>query len=211
MAWLRRRRRFKLAPFDRSALPAVEPASFEDMRDEGLLMAESAGRMRLKNRFIVDALRGDERYTGERAAASARDVLRDLVAEENEAAERVASERETASRREGRSQHQHDYHRGDALNLRRREQVYAAVAKQLWTLRDDEAYLAAFAERAREAAWDEVAAALEQELDRRWPRFDEEPGYEDARPARLADFAGDLERALRLAEVRRIAESIPEN
>jgi hypothetical protein len=211
MAWLRRRRRrLKLAPFDRSALPPVEPASFEDMRDEGLLMAEAAGRMRLKNRFIVDALRGDEAYTGERAADSARQVLLDLVEEEHEAADRIAHEREVASQRDGRSQHQHDYHRGDALNLRRREQVYSAVAAELWSRRDDEEYVAGFAERARVAAWDEVAAALEQELDRRWPRFDEEPGYEEARPSRLADFAGDLERALKLAEVRRIAASIPE-
>jgi hypothetical protein len=137
-------------------------------------------------------------------------VLVDLVDEENEAADRISAERETASQRDGRSQHQHDYHRGDALNLRRREQVYSAVAAALWSRRGDDEYVAAFAERAREAAWDEVAAALEQELDRRWPRFDEEPDYEDARPARLADLAGDLERALKLAEVRRIADSIPE-
>jgi len=210
MAWLRRRRRLKLAPFDRSALPPVEPASFDEMRDEGLLMAESAGRMTLKNRFIVDALRGDEPYTEERAAASAREVLLELVEESNEAADRVAAERETASQRDGRSQHQHDYHRSDALNLRRREQVYSAVATELWSRRGDDEYLADFVERAREAAWGEIAAAIEQELDRRWPRFDEEPDYERARPSRLADFAGDLERALRLAEVRRIADSIPE-
>lgn len=210
MGLLRRRRRFKLAPFDRSALPVVEPASFADMRDEGMLMAESAGRMRLKNRFIVDALRGDERYTEQRAAASAREVLLELVEEENKAAERIAAERETASQREGRSQHQHDYHRSDALNLRRREQVYSAVATELWSRRGDDEYVGAFAERARDAAWDEIALAIEQELDRRWPRYDEEPDYEDARPSRLAGFAGDLTRALALAEARRIAESIPE-
>jgi len=210
MGWLRRRRRLKLAPFDRSALPEVTPASFDEMRDEGLLVAESAGRMSLKNRLIVDALRRDEAYSPDRAAASAREVLLELAEEAEAAAERVAAERRTAEQREGRSQHQHDYHRSDSANLRRRELVYAAVAAGLSSRRGDDDYVDELVERARDAAWQEVAAALEQELDRRWPRFDEEPDYAAARPARLADFAGDLERALRLAEVRRIAESIPE-
>ena len=44
-------------------------------------------------------------------------MLYELVQEADEAAEHVAEEREVAAKREGRSQHQHDYHRDDLLNL----------------------------------------------------------------------------------------------
>lgn len=214
MGWLRlpwqRRRRVRMAPFDRSALPEVKTPSFDEMLEEGLLMAESAGRMALKNRLIVGALRGDAPYSDERAASLAREVLYELVQEADEAAEHLAAERETAAQRDGRSQHQHDYHRSDLLNLRRREKVHAAVAKELWTRRSDEAYIGRLVERARSDAWDELGAAIEQELDRRWPRFDEEPDYAEHRAERMEVVADDLVRDLARLEAQRAVESIPE-
>ena len=214
MGWLRlpwqRRRRVTMAPFDRSALPEVKTPTFDEMLEEGLLMAESAGRMALKNRLIVGALRGDEPYSDERASGMARDVLYELVQEADEGAERIAAERETAAQRDGRSQHQHDYHRGDLLNLRRREKVHAAVAKELWTRRSDDAYIADLVERARVDAWDELGAAIEQELDRRWPRFDEEPDYAEHRAERMEVVVDDIVRELARLEAQRAVESIPE-
>ena len=47
----RRRKRKRFAPFDRAALPEVAPLTFEETFAEGLLVAESAGRMALKNRM----------------------------------------------------------------------------------------------------------------------------------------------------------------
>ncbi|WP_353829319.1 hypothetical protein [Agromyces sp. SYSU T0242] len=208
--WEAKRTRAKMAPFDRSRLPEVREASFAEMLDEGLLMAESAGRMALKNRLIVDALRSDEPYSEERAAEHARDVLYELVQEEDEAAERVAEEREAAGRRDGRSQHQHDYHRDDLLNLRRRERIAASVAKELWSRRSDDEYVARFALRARDDAWQELGAAIGQELDRRWPRYDEEPDYAEHRSERMSGVGDDLFRDLARLEARRAVEAIPE-
>jgi len=208
--WRRRRERLKLAPFDRSALPERKEPSFDEMLEEGLLMAESAGRMALKNRLIVGALRGDEPYSDQRAAGMARTVLYELVQEADEGAEHIAAERETAAQRDGRSQHQHDYHRGDLLNLRRRERVHAAVAKQLWTKRSDDAYIAELVDRARDDAWHELGTAIEQELDRRWPRYDEEPDYADHRAERMEVVADDLLRDLARLEAQRAVEAIPE-
>lgn len=210
LPWRRREPRVRMAPFDRSRLPEVAPATFEEMLEEGLLMAESAARMALKNRLIVDALRADEPYSDERAADRARGVLYELVQEADEAAEHVAEEREVAAKREGRSQHQHDYHRDDLLNLRRREKVHAAIAKELWTRRSDDAYISGLVERARDDAWHELGTAIEQELDRRWPRYDEEPDYADHRAERMADVGGDLLRDLARLEARRAVEAIPE-
>ncbi|MBM7503006.1 hypothetical protein ACFPER_05970 [Agromyces aurantiacus] len=210
LPWERRRTRVKMTPFDRSKLPEPKTPSFDEMLEEGLLMAESAGRMALKNRLIVGALRGDEPYSDERSAAMAREVLYELVQEADEGAEHIAAERESAARREGRSQHQHDYHRGDLLNLRRREKVHAAVAKALWTRRGDDEYIERLVERARDDAWHELGAAIEQELDRRWPRFDEEPDYADHRAERMEVVADDLSRELARLAAQRAVESIPE-
>ena len=138
--WRRKSKRF--APFDRAALPEVEPLTFEESFAEGLLVAEAAGRMALKNRIIVMALRGDEPFDATRAAAAAREVIHELVQELDEVAEWSAAERESANQREGRSAHQHDYHRADAWNLRLRERINAAVAERLTELRGDDAYLA---------------------------------------------------------------------
>ncbi|MGR2752417.1 hypothetical protein [Agromyces arachidis] len=210
LPWRRRESRRTMTPFDRSRLPEVTLATFAEMLEEGLMMAESAARMALKNRLIVDALRSEDPYTDERAADRARSVLYELVQEADEAAEHVAEEREVAAKREGRSQHQHDYHRDDLLNLRRREKVHAAIAKELWTRRSDDAYLAGLVERARDDAWHELGAAIEQELDRRWPRYDEEPDYADHRAERMADVGDDLLRDLARLEAQRAVESIPE-
>ena len=175
--WQRRRKRKQFAPFDRKALPEVEPLTFEESFTEGLLVAEAAGRMALKNRIIVEALRGEEPWDADRAAAAAREVLHELVVELDEVAEWSAAERESAAQREGRSEHQHDYHRADAWNLRLRQRINVAVAKRLTELRNDDAYLAEFAERARQEAWSEIAGVIDQRLAREWPEIEIDEAY----------------------------------
>ena len=200
--FFRRRARPRFAPFDRTALPEAEPLTFEESFAEGLLVAESAARMALKNRIIVMALRGDEPFDADRAAAAAREVLHELVQEMNEVAEWSAAERESAAMREGRSAHQHDYHRADAWNLRLRERINAAVSKKLLELRGDPEYLAAFAERARDDAWAEIAR-IDQRLARDWQEFEVDEAYEQERDERMRDVALDLERELAMAARRR--------
>ncbi|WP_127791875.1 hypothetical protein [Agromyces sp. LHK192] len=196
-----KRRKFK--PFDRSALPDLPQASFEEMVEDGVMMAEGAGRLALKNRFIVQALRGEEPYDDDRAVAAAREVLHELIQEAGESAELSHEERAAAANREGRSEHQHDYHRADVLNLRRRERVYEQVAAQLAKLREDPAYLSAFAVRARDAAWDEVAGVIEQRLDRDWTEFEIDAEYELARDQRMIELAEDLDLAMKRHRQRR--------
>ncbi|HEY1104735.1 hypothetical protein MUN74_08515 [Agromyces endophyticus] len=207
MAFWRRKRAKRFKPFDRSALPEVTPPTFDEMLAEGLLVAEAAGRMALRNRFVMHALRGDEPFDNDRAAAAAREVLYELVQEADEVAERTSEDRATAAKREGRASNEHDYRKADAANLRRREQVYAAIAKELWTRRGDPEYLASFAERARNEAWDDVAGAIDARLAREWgsgwPEIEVDETYEVERDDRLRDLLGDLERDLREAESER--------
>ena len=200
--WRRRKRR-RFAPFDRAALPEVEPLTFEETYAEGLLVAESAGRMALKNRIIVMALRGEEPYVAERSAAAAREVLHELMQETDEVAEWSAAERESAAQREGRSAHQHDYHRADAWNLRLRERVNAALAKRLGELRNDPVYLAAFAERARRDAWSEIAEVIDARLAREWPEIEVDETYERERDGRVRGLELDLQRELEVIRRKR--------
>jgi hypothetical protein len=199
----RSRKRKRFAPFDRKALPEVTPLTFDETFAEGLLVAQSAARMALKNRIIVMALRGEEPYDTDRAAAAARGVLLELVQEMDEVAEWSASERESAGQREGRSQHQHDYHRADAANLRLRERVNAAVSQRLAQLRSDDAYLGELAESAREDAWTEIAAAIDARLAREWPEIEVDETYERERDERMRGLTLDLERELQAVRRRR--------
>ena len=199
----RSRKRKRFAPFDRTALPEAPPLTFDETFAEGQLVAESAARMALKNRIIVMALRGEEPYDAERAAAAAREVLLELVQEMDEVAEWSASERESAGQREGRSQHQHDYHRADASNLRLRERVNAAVSKRLAELRSDDAYLGELAETAREDAWTEIAAAIDARLAREWPEIEVDETYVRERDERMRDLSVELERELQAVRRRR--------
>jgi hypothetical protein len=201
----RRRKRKRFAPFDRTALPEVEPLTFEESFAEGLLVSEAAGRMALKNRIIVMALRGDEPFDAVRASAAAREVLHELVQEMDEVAEWSAAERESAAQREGRSAHQHDYHRADAWNLRLRQRVNAAVAERLTERRNDDAYLAEFAERARQEAWEEIAGAIEARLAQEWPEIEIDEAYERERDDRVRSLTLDLQREVTEARQRREA------
>ncbi|GAA4368824.1 hypothetical protein [Agromyces bauzanensis] len=201
--WRRKRRGAEFTPFDRAKLPEPEPLTFEESFAEGLLVAESAARMALKNRIIVMALRGDEPFDADRTAAAAREVLYELVQEMDEVAEWSAHEREEAARREGRARHQHDYHRTDSRNLRLRERVNEAVAARLSELRGDPAYLAGLAERAREDAWGEIAGVIEQRLAREWPEIEVDEAYLREREERMRDVLLDLERDLREVVRRR--------
>jgi len=203
MRFWQRRRRKRFAPFDRTALPEVEPLTFEESFSEGLLVAEAAGRMALKNRIIIEALRGEDAWDATRAAAAAREVLHELVVELDQVAEWSAAERESAAQREGRSEHQHDYHRADAWNLRLRERINVAVAERLTELRNDDAYLAEFAERARQEAWAEIAGVIDQRLAQDWSEFEVDEAYEQERDERMSGLALDLSRDLEQARRRR--------
>ncbi|MFC6356001.1 hypothetical protein [Luethyella okanaganae] len=163
--WFRRRRR-AFTPFDYSALPEPATASLDEAADEGVMLAEFAGRMAIKNQILVGTLTEPGPYDAARYAEAARAVLYELMQESDESATRIAGQRATAELRAGIARDHHDYRADDAENLRRRERMFADVAERLWRLRGDDAYVDRFVERAREDAWGEIAAEIEAALDR---------------------------------------------
>jgi hypothetical protein len=155
-----------MAPFDVTALPVPTQPSLESAVAEGLMLAEYSSRMSLKNNIEIGAVTGDERYDPERYAAAARDVLEALAEESEKAAEYAARQRRWAAYVEGKPEHVHDYHSGDAANLQRREELSLAMATTLRERREDEEYVTGLVRHARDDAWDEISRSIEESLDR---------------------------------------------
>lgn len=185
--WFRRKQPVS-APFDASKVPNAVPASLEHLVSEGLMLAEFAGRMTLKNQIVIGALTEPGPYEADRYRDAARGVLTDMIRMSEDSAALAVEQLEAAAERQGASQHEHDYRQRDAENLRRRESVNTAVAERLQAMRDDPQYVARFIERAREDAWGDVGSAIASKLDRKWPALPVPPDDEGAeRPADDSD------------------------
>jgi hypothetical protein len=156
-------------PFDYSLLPDPEPAALEDQVSEGMMLAQFAARMALKNQIVIGTLTDPAPYNTERYADAARSVLEEQALESDESARLAEDERMTATGREGVGQHQHDYRESDTANLLRRQRVHTTVAERLRAMKDDPEYLGGFIERARDDAWGDIAGAITARLDQEWP------------------------------------------
>lgn len=132
----------------------------EEEADEGLLLAEYATRMRLKNRIIVDTVTAQGSIDPEAWADEVRLVLGRLRLEAEGSARRMEQELRVAALTDGSATHEHDYRASDADNLDRRRRVYRLVARRLLSWENDAAQVAALLEAARQDAQEEIDAAL---------------------------------------------------
>lgn len=132
----------------------------EEEADEGLLLAEYATRMRLKNRIIVDTVTAQGSIDPESWADEVRLVLGRLRTEAEVSARRMEQEAPIARATDGTAVHEHDYRASDADNLDRRRRVYRLVARRLLGWESDAAQVTALLEAARRDAQEEIDAAL---------------------------------------------------
>jgi histone H3/H4 len=194
MRW-RRRRRADVGTF--RAPEAVTPATLEELVDDGLLIAESAARMTVKNEVILRALRDRADYRPEGARELAREELRRLAVESRADARRLDDERERAEDRPGKASHQSDYRAGDTEHLGRRSAALEALAERLIRLSADDEHLDEMVEVARRQAWEEVGASLAERTEQEWSLRDRLTTPE--RQRRMGLVADDL-RALAKAK-----------
>jgi hypothetical protein len=134
--------------------------AIEEEAAEGLLLAEYATRMRLKNRIIVDTVRAEGAVDPEAWADDVRLALGGLRVEAEASARRMEHEAEVARLTDGRAVHEHDYRATDADNLDRRRRVYRLVVRRLLTWENDPQQVAALLDAARRDAHEEIDAAL---------------------------------------------------
>lgn len=176
----------------------VEPISIERAVDEGLLIAKSALAMDVKNHIIVTALRDDRNFAEQDVAAFVRDELGKLRKEYDSYSKRMDKLAAKAVDTEGPQSDSHDYRPEDYTALTKRGSIYREMAEQLGRWRNDEEFLGAVAESAREQAWSEVGKAITARL-AWWVHPVGDPDYDDERESRLrtlreldlADFAHD--------------------
>jgi len=190
--WFRRRpKRVAVRPFDESALPANEPVSLDDAVSEGLMLAEYASRMAVKNAIVVGAVNGSVRFADGTYARAARAAIDGLIAQTDASAVRIEAQVRLAAALDGRADHVHDYHRADVENLVRRQDQDEALSERLRERRDDDEYVDSLVERARDDAWREIAGAIEEELVRVQATETLDPDYPRERDARLRDFVAE--------------------
>lgn len=153
-----------MKPFDAKALPKPPRPTLEGAVSEGLMLAEYASRMSVKNDIEIGALTGDDPYSPERYRDAARAALVALAEESGEAAERIGRQRRWAAYLHGQPEHIHDYHPVDDVNLERREQLSTVLADALRERASDDEYLLTLVEHARQDAWAEIAAQIQGSL-----------------------------------------------
>ncbi|MDQ1124470.1 asparagine synthase [Microbacterium trichothecenolyticum] len=169
----------------------------KDAIAEGLSIATAAARLAVRNRILVETIARGGLFDGELFAAFARETLRSLADEQDQAAERVTHQRKRAWGRFSDSSGTHDYRDRDTRNLRRRARQSRGVAKELRTLADDDERVNTLVADARIAAWGDVESNLRKRLDVEGMTADADPDYATMRRARMD--------ALRMVDLARLA------
>lgn len=143
-------------------LPRRVLAPVEDIVEQGLLVADVAVRMTVKNDIIMNALKRHVDYDEDRIVEMVREAVNDLADERERDAQHIDRMREEI-RRTGRSAwSESDYGGEDSRTLKHRQEVYERVAEELRLRSEDEAYLRDAAERARTMAWGEIGPSIEE-------------------------------------------------
>ncbi|WP_353055771.1 asparagine synthase [Leucobacter sp. CX42] len=143
-------------------LPRRVLAPVEEIVEQGLLVADVAVRMEVKNSIIMNALKRHEDYDKERIRTLVHDAAIELAEEREKDARHIARMRDEI-RDTGRSAWiESEYGNEDNRTLRHRQEVYERVAEELRKRAADENYLNDTSERARALAWDEVGDSLKE-------------------------------------------------
>lgn len=191
MGWFSRwRKRRILKPYNDAAVVVPPQATVEQSVSEGMMIAEYAVRLRLKNAIAVDAVVSARAYDARTYLPEASAAFQELADQSQEASDRLTEELARTAGRSGRAEHVHDYRRGDEANVRHRLMVATEAASALREKIGEEDYLLDLIEQARRDAWDEVSASL----------VDHALQYTNA-PAPLDEVDRDIELATLRAEL----------
>lgn len=182
--WFERKKRAAPAR-RRRRLPQRELAPVEDIVEQGMLVADVAARMTVKNEIILGALGRKADYDEAQVAELVRSTLIELADEREHDARHISRMRNEISRTGGSSWTENDYGSEDSKTLRHRQEVYEGVAEQLRARVEDERYVRDTAERARAAAWAEVGDSLKQKASHPYYSGGASEEYQRAREERI--------------------------
>lgn len=184
--WMKRKRRTR--PRSRRSLPRRELAPVEEIVEQGLLVADVAARMTVKNAIIMNALKRRIDYDEDQIVDMVRDSIEEL-AEERERDARHIERMRGEIRSTGRSAwSESEYGNEDNRTLRHRQEVYEGVAAELRDRAADPEYLDRTAERARAAAWEEIGDSLKERATQPYYAGGYSPEYRSERDSRIQLF-----------------------
>ncbi|MFA5605577.1 MAG: asparagine synthase [Leucobacter sp.] len=160
-------------------------APVEEIVEQGLLVADVAVRMTVKNDIIMNALKRHVDYDSAQIVAMVRDATIDLAVERERDAQHIARMLGEI-RSTGRSSwSESDYGSDDNRTLRHRREVYERVAEELRARADDERYLSETAARARDLAWSEIGDSLKERATHPYYSGGDSEEYRAARDDRI--------------------------
>lgn len=181
--WLKKRKRQgSRAP---RRLPRRVLAPVEEIVEQGLLVADVAVRMMVKNAIIMNALHKHVDYNEEQIIEMVRSATEDLAVERERDAKHIAHMRNEI-RDTGRSSwSESDYGNDDNRTLRHRQEVYERVAEELRSRTEDPEYLGSTAKRAHGLAWDEIGDSLKERATHPYYSGGDSEEYQNAREDRI--------------------------
>lgn len=181
--WSKKRKRGGSRPLRR--LPKRVLAPVEEIVEQGLLVADVAVRMTVKNAIIMNALKKHVDYDQDQIIQMVKETTEDLALERERDAQHIARMRGEI-RDTGRSSwSESDYSNDDNRTLRHRQEVYERVAEELRARAADHESLKATAERARAMAWDEIGDSLKERATHPYYSGGDSDEYRDARDSRI--------------------------
>lgn len=181
--WLKRRRRTR--PGMPRRLPRRVLAPVEEIVEQGLLVADVAVRMSVKNAIIMNALKQHADFDQAQVAEMVREALTDLATERERDARHINLMRGEI-RETGRSSWtESEFDSGDNRTLRHRQEVYEKVASELRNRAEDAAYLQSTVERSRAAAWEEIGNSLAERATHPYYAGGASEEYQSAREGRI--------------------------
>ncbi|WP_336658487.1 asparagine synthase [Leucobacter sp. USHLN153] len=181
--WFKKRKRSQSRTPRR--LPRRVLAPVEEIAEQGLLVADVAVRMTVKNAIIMNALKRHVDYDAAKIDEMVRETTIDLAIERERDAEHIARMRDEI-RDTGRSSwSESDYGNDDNRTLRHRQEVYERVAQELRGRAADDEYVRSAAERAREMAWGEIGTSLADRATHPYYSGGASEEYQQARESRI--------------------------
>ena len=184
-SWWKKRKRNRGRP---RRLPRRVLAPVEEIVEQGLLVADVAVRMTVKNDIIMNALKRHVDYDKAEIIEMVRSAIEKLADEREHDAEHIG--RMIGEIRDtGRSSwSESDYGIGDNTTLKHRREVYAGVAAELRKRLEDEEFLAETAGRARDLAWAEIGDSLKERASHPYYSGGDNDEYRGAREGRIQQF-----------------------
>jgi hypothetical protein len=187
--WFRRRAKIVAAkPFDSSMLPPHAFLTVEEATEEGLLLAEYASRMAVKNRFIKKILTDKQPWFLEHSRDDARTALAQLATETDLEVEYLSGLITKFRLNPNSERDSQGYSYDDLENMEHRKEVSENVGRELRKQMTDADFLTHLVDSARKDAWREIAANIENNLDiENLPRDADYERHRDDRMRALID------------------------